>query len=81
MSTTDRDQRCRRLRLRQIGAEGRRAASRRAHRFDRAIGLGLRTGVAEGDVDAARGEIAGDNEADAFAARDERDFVNELHDR
>ena len=69
------------IRLRQIGLEGGSAAPGGAHGLDRQVGFRLRARVADGDVDAARRQIACDYQADAFAARDERDFVNELHDR
>src|SRR6185312_12382066 len=53
------------LRLRQVDLEGGGAPTRRAHRLDRLIRFSARPRVAHRDVDAARREIAGDDQADA----------------
>ena len=68
-----------RLGLREVGLKHRRAAAGAAHAVGRLLGLGARSRVAHGHVDAARRKLARDDEADALAAGDERDFVVEVH--
>ena len=74
-----RDERLAGLRFRQVGLEGRGAPVGGPHALGRPLRLGARPRVAQRDVDAPRRQLAGDDQPDALAAGDERDFVSEVH--
>ena len=62
-------------RLREIGLHDLGTPARRTHAPGGLFRFVARPGVAEHHIDAARGQLAGDHEADAFAAGDQRNLV------
>ena len=74
------DERLARGGLRDIGLHDLGTPARRAHALERPVPPRRATGVAEHDVDAARGQLARHHEADALAAGDQRNLVGEFHE-
>jgi hypothetical protein len=74
------DQRGASLRLGEVGLQHRGSAAGRHDDCRRLVGFGLRTRIAEGDVDTAGGKLASDHDTNTFTASDQRRFVSEEHE-